>query len=59
MTKLMEWITALVLFLSIYIAIVSGQIKLPVSETIMFQIKIFPITAIALFGVSPLTITAK
>lgn len=52
MTKLMEWLTVLVVFLSVYLSIITGQIKSELLDKWMFQIQIFPIVAIGLFGVS-------
>lgn len=52
MTKLMEWLSVLAALLAIYLTIVTRQIKSDLLEKWMFEIQIFPIIAIGLFGVS-------
>lgn len=52
MTKLMEWVSVLVVFSSFYLSIVTGQIKSELLDHWMFQILIFPFLAVLLFGVS-------
>lgn len=52
MTKLMEWVTVLIVLLSVYLSIITGQIKSKLFDAWMFQIQIFPIIAVGMFGVS-------
>lgn len=52
MTKLIEWITVLIVFLSVYLSIITGQIKSNFFDAWLFQIQILPIIAIGMFGVS-------
>lgn len=52
MTKLMQWLSVFFILLSIYSALITGQIKSDLINSWMFQIQIFPIVAIGLFGVS-------
>lgn len=52
MTKLMEWLSVLSVLLAIYLSVITRQIKTDLTEAWMFEIQIFPIIAIGLFGVS-------
>lgn len=52
MTKLMEWVMVLIVLLSVYLSLITGQIKSKLFDPWMFQIQIFPIIAIGMFGVS-------
>lgn len=51
MTKLMEWLLGLSIYLSIYIAIITKQVKLPLIDQFFFEFQISPIVLIVLFGV--------
>lgn len=51
MTKLMEWLSVLLTFLAVYLALVTRQFKSEWTEAWMFQIQIFPIIAVGVFGV--------
>jgi hypothetical protein len=52
MTKLGEWLFGLLLFFTIYGLLVTGQVKHPLVEKFIFEIKILPIILIILLGVS-------
>ncbi|XP_055315567.1 dolichol-phosphate mannosyltransferase subunit 3 [Sitodiplosis mosellana] len=48
MTKLMEWLGALIGFLAVYLYLLTGEPK--VSEEMMLHIKFLPIYLIGMFG---------
>lgn len=50
MTKLMEWLSALIAFLAVYLYLLTGESKLP--EEMQLHIKFLPIYLIGMFGVS-------
>lgn len=50
MTKLMEWLSALIAFLAVYVYLLTGESKLP--EEMQEHIKFLPIYLIGMFGVS-------
>ena len=50
MTKLMEWLSALIAFLAVYLYLLTGEPKLP--EEMQSLIKYLPIYLIGTFGVS-------
>ncbi|XP_037026153.1 dolichol-phosphate mannosyltransferase subunit 3 [Bradysia coprophila] len=50
MTKLMEWLFVLSVFLVTYVAIVTKQIQSGVFDNWMFEIKLAPLIFIILFG---------
>ncbi len=52
MTKLMEWVFVLSIFLVGYIAIITKQIQSGILDHWMFEIKIAPVVLILMFGVS-------
>lgn len=53
MTKLMEWLGALIAFLAFYLYLISGESNL--SDELQLHIKLLPIYLVILFGVSTLT----
>lgn len=52
MTKLMEWLFVLSVFLVAYIAIVTKQIQSGILDDWMFEIKLAPVVLIIMFGVN-------
>lgn len=54
MTKLMEWLFVLSVFLVAYIAIVTKQIQSGILDNWMFEIKLAPVILVILFGVNEL-----
>ncbi|XP_055852946.1 dolichol-phosphate mannosyltransferase subunit 3 [Episyrphus balteatus] len=50
MTNLMRWLMYIGIFAVPYICIVSGQIRTNTTEKYLFEIQIFPILLILLFG---------
>lgn len=52
MTKLMEWLFVLSVFLVAYIAIITKQIESGILDNWMFEIKIAPVFLILMFGVN-------
>lgn len=46
----MEWLTALIAFLAVYLYLLTGESKLP--EEMQLHIKLLPIYLIGMFGVS-------
>lgn len=52
MTKLMEWLSVVLVFLAVYVYMITGEPKFP--EGVMFHIKFLPIYLVGLFGVSHL-----
>lgn len=52
MTKLGEWLFGLTIFLGIYTAIVTEQVKSVFLEEWMFEIQILPIFLVLMLGVS-------
>lgn len=51
MTKLMQWIAGLVVFLAIYIPILTKMVVVPALEPYDREIKLLPFILIAFFGV--------
>lgn len=54
MTKLMEWIGALIGFGAVYLYLITGEPKVP--EELEMHVKFLPIYLIGMFGVSKITI---
>lgn len=51
MTKLLEWLSVFIVFLSAYVAILTRQIQAKFLDEWMLEITLLPIVAIGLFGV--------
>jgi len=51
MTKLMQWLFCLNIFLGIYLCFITRQIETPFTNKWMFEIQILPIILVGLFGV--------
>lgn len=52
MTKLMEWLFVLSVFLVAYVAIVTKQVQSGILDNWMFEIKLAPLVLILMFGVN-------
>lgn len=49
----MQWIAGLVLFLAVYIPIVTGMVVVPALEPFEREMKLLPFILVAFFGVCP------
>ncbi|KAL1399469.1 hypothetical protein pipiens_008183 [Culex pipiens pipiens] len=56
MTKLMEWLAAAAAFFSVYLAIVTRQLRSDLLDEYMFEIKLSPVILVVLFGLYSATV---
>ena len=56
MTKLLEWLTAVVLFVSLWVAVLAGKLVPTLSKDSFYLVLVSPVIFVALFGVYALAV---